>query len=290
MKKTLILTLGMLSAASLSSEATLIHRYSFGNGAGDATGGSLIDSVGGANGVVLGAGATFTGGALDLPGGGSDTAAYGDLPNGLISSHTAVTVEGWVTIDAGGPSWARIFDFGSTEPGGGNGEVTGPGNTNGGGTSGLDYFFLSAARGGNYDQQRVEIRNEDPAGGGIATHDSNVVTLFGNPIHFAVSWEDTGVGTSQVNYWRDGVQMTTNGAVNSNLADLTDVNMWLGRSTWLNDGNLDATFDEFRIYDNVVDQAFVNASIAAGPNIPEPAAYGLIGLAGLLLMLRRRRH
>lgn len=246
--------------------AALIHRYSFNDPAGDATAATLTDSVRGANGSVLGAGAVFTGTGLDLPGGSSDTAAYGDLPNNLVSPLTEVTFEGWVTIDAGGHSWARIFDFGSTEPGGGTGEVTGPGNTNGGGASGLDYIFLSAARGGDYNVQRVEVRNEDPAGGGTATFDSAVATTFGQPIHFAVTWKDTGVGTSEVNYWRDGVQLTTAAIANSNLADLNDVNNWLGRSTWLNDGNLDATFDEFRIYDTALTANEVSDSMAAGPD------------------------
>lgn len=277
MMKKLILALTLIAGFALPAQAALIHRYSFNDAAGDATGATLVDSVGGADGVVQGAGANFTGTGLDLPGGGSGTAAYGDLPNNLISSHTAVTVEGWVTIDAGGNSWARIFDFGSTEPGGANGEVTGPGNTNGGGTAGLDYFFLSAARGGNYNDQRVEVRFEDSSPPvGTHNHDSNIPTVFGDQIHFAVSWEDTGVGTSLVNYWRDGNHITTDLAVPGNLGDLNDVNMWLGRSTWLNDGNLDATFDEFRIYDEAFTQADVDDSIAAGADAaiggPEPIA------------------
>lgn len=273
-------------------QGALVHRYSFNNPVGAAADGSTFtDSVGGAHGTVRGANANFTGSGLDLPGGSSATEGYGDLPNNLISVHSSVTVEGWVTIDGVGPSWARIFDFGSTEPGGVNGEITGPGNTNGGGAQGLDYFFLSASRGGNYDQQRVEIRNEDPAGGGITTLDSNVITVTGNQIHFAVTWEDTGAGTSQINYWRDGVQLTTNGAVGSNLGDLNDVNMWLGRSNWLNDGNLNATFDEFRIYDNAMDASEVAASLAAGPDaaIPEPNT-GLLGLLGLAFAMRFRRR
>lgn len=293
MNKTLILSIGLVGASSVASQGALVHRYSFDNAAGAAADGSIFtDSVGGADGVVRGAGANFTGSGLDLPGGSSDTQAYGDLPNNLISTRTSVTIEGWVSVDSNSGGWARIFDFGSTEPGGGaGGEVTGPGNTNGGGTAGLDYFFLSAARGADYNLQRVEVRNEDPIGGGIATLDSGVATSFGNQIHFAVSWEDTGVGTSVINYWRDGVKLTDGALVNSNLADLNDVNMWLGRSNWLADANLDGTFDEFRIYDNSFDQAAVDASILAGPDtvIPEPST-GLLGLLGLAMGIGVRRR
>ena len=291
--KNAILALSLIAATTLPASAALIHRWSFGNAAGAAPDGAVFtDSVGGADGIVRGANAAFTGTGLDLPGGSSATEAYGDLPNNLVSPHQAVTFEGWVTIDGGGNNWARIFDFGSTNPGGANGEITGPGNTNGGGTDGLDYVFLSAARGGDYNLQRVEIRNEDPAGGGINTFDSGVVTTFPDSFHFAVSWQNIGGGQSQVDYWRDGVQLTTGAIANSTLQDLNDVNNWLGRSTWLNDGNLNATYDEFRIWDSTVDQAYVDAAIAAGPNavIPEPGTFGLFGLAGLTLILRRRRR
>ena len=265
MKRKILTLLAFASAGSVASGA-LVNRYSFDNPAGDATGAVLTDSVSGADGVVQGAGANFSGTGLDLPGGSSNSAAYGDLPNGLISSHTSVTIEGWVTVDGFGHSWARFFDFGSTAPGAPNGEITGPGNTNGGGTDGRDYILLSAARGGDYNSQRLEVRDEDPAGGGISTHDSFVPTVLGEPIHFAVTWEDTGPGTGVVNYWRNGVKLTDNGAIGSNLSDLNDVNNWLGRSNWLNDGNLNGTFDEFRIYNHAFDGAEVAGSIAEGPD------------------------
>ena len=257
----------LLSGSISSLQGQLIHRYSFSNAAGEATGGILTDSVGGSHGTVLGAGALFTGTALDLPGGNSDSAAYGDLPNNLVSTQTAVTIEGWVTIDGNAGPWGRIFDFGSTEPGGGSGKITGPGNTNGGGTTGLDYFILTASRGNNYNQQRIEIRNEDPGGGGIGTFDSDVATVFGEQIHYAVTWKDTGLGTSQISYWRDGVLLADSVSVNSNLSDLNDVNSWLGRSAWLNDANLDATYDELRIYEEALTEQQISASRSAGPDV-----------------------
>ncbi|MDA7929951.1 hypothetical protein N9B63_03825 [Akkermansiaceae bacterium] len=250
----------LLLGASCPLHAQLIHRYSFNEPAGDASGATLTDSVGGADGTVLGAGALFTGTGLDLPGGSSATQAYGDLPNGLISSQTAVTIEGWVTIDSTDQNWGRIFDFGSSNLT----EVNGPG----GGGNGTDYLLLSATRGGDYGLQRIEVRNEDPAGGGIYTFDSAAVTTVGDPIHFAVTWEDTGVGTSVINYWRDGVQLTTDAVVNSNLADLNDVNNWLGRSNWTADANVNATFDEFRIYDTALVEQQVTASMNSGPDTP----------------------
>jgi len=293
MTKKFVLSAGLLAMGSMGSQAALIHRYSFNDAAGDASGAELTDSVGGAHGVVRGAGAVFSGSGLDLPGGDSGVAAYGDLPNNLISPHSAVTVEGWVAVDATTQPWARVFDFGSTESADGNGEVTDVGNTNGGGTAGLDYFFLSATiNGTDYGQQRVEVRNEDPAGGGISTFDSASATTAGSFFHYAVTWADNGDGTSTLNYWRDGEQKVTDAISTSTLSDLNDVNSWLGRSTWLNDGNLDGTFDEFRIYNTALTGDQVAASMAAGPDaaaIPE-ASSALLGLVGLMMGLGFRRR
>jgi len=251
----------------------LIHRWAFNEPASTAPDGATFsDSIGGADGAVRGDGANFTGTGLDLPGGDSlnGKAAYGDLPNGLISSLTDATFEGWVTVDSSnGGGWTRLFDFGSTMPGGLNGEITGPGNTNGGGTQGLDYIMLSASRGGNYDQQRIEIRNEDPAGGGVNTFDSDVVTVFGEQIHFAVTVRDLGNGTTEINYWRDGTQQTSNAIAQTTLSEINDVNNWLGRSTWINDGTLDGTFEEFRIYDKPLTPEEVAESLAQGPDLPD---------------------
>ncbi len=286
-----LLPLALLASTVLPGSSALIHRWSFDEAAGSAgDGAALVDSVGGATGFVRGDGANFTGTGLDLPGGDSRNgrAAYGDLPNNLLSVHSTVTLEGWVSVDStGGGSWTRIFDFGSTE---GTGEITGPGNTNGGGAQGLDYLMLSASRGGNYNQQRIEWRNEDPGGGGVTTLDSNLNTTFGEVFHFAVSVERDGT-QSVVNYWRNGAHVTVDGSSPRTLGDINDVNNWLGRSTWINDGTLDGTFEEFRIWDNAADQAFVDASIALGPDsvIPEPAVFSLLGLTGFALLFRRRR-
>ncbi len=54
MKKSSLLTAGFIGVASLTTQAALINRYSFSNPAGDATGGALTDSVGGAHGVFHG--------------------------------------------------------------------------------------------------------------------------------------------------------------------------------------------------------------------------------------------
>ena len=184
-------------------DAALKHRYSFNEGvAADASNRTIIDSVSGRNGVVLGAGSSASAGQLTLPGGASATQAYVDLPNGIVSSLTDATFEGWYTIDTA-QAWGRVFDFGSTLGPGGPGtpgiELTGPG----GGGEGQDYIFYAPSRGTNINQQRAGIRNFDPlfgAGGDagapaaaeMPTQDPNLANTLGTQRHVAVVYNSTG--------------------------------------------------------------------------------------------------
>ena len=218
---------------------------------------------GGADGIVKGDGATFDGSQLSLAGGPSDFAAYVDLPNGLISELTDVTFEGWVTIE-GVQTWSRVFDFGSSAPGGEDGEV----DDVGGGGEGLDYFFLSASRGDNSVQHRVEIRDEDPAGGGVTTIDFDVNQDLPKDAHFTVVYDSDGTpfsGDPLVSVYVDGV-LATSGSTNIELGDINDVNNWLGRSNWTNDANFEGSYDEFRIYDYALNQDEVLGNFEAGPD------------------------
>lgn len=258
-----------------------IHRYSFNNPASDdATGAELTDSIGGAHGVVIsgefGDLPEFTGTELRLPGGVSADAPYGDLPNGLISGLEATTIESWVTIE-GVQTWSRIFDFGSNSPGGDDGELTGTEDDNGGNTEGLDYLFLSAQRGGEANQHRVEFRNEDPAGGGITTVDFDIEKELPETFHFAVVYDPegnpildfllnpTGEFTPALKVYANG-ELVAEGGTSLELSDLNDVNNWLGRSNWTNDANFEGTFDEFRIYDYALSPDEVLGSSEAGPD------------------------
>ncbi len=208
MKKTLILTTGILCAAPVVSPAALINRYSFNAiAAGAPAGTTITDSVGGANGVIVGDGANFTGGAINLPGGaGTSTAAYVDLPNGLLSSHNTVTFEAWFTVESTTNAWGRVWDFGSSL----GGEVVG----SGGGGEGWDYFMYAPMQGTDINLQRNALRNLDPAtlGSGVAPvnaaeidNDPNLTSLLGTQYHIATVWEDDGAGGGIFSTYRDGV-------------------------------------------------------------------------------------
>src|SRR4051812_4949718 len=98
---------------------SLIHRYSF-----DGTGQAVVDSVGGADGTLVNGVMLDGSGVLTLP--GEDITPpltpdqYANLPNGLISSLSEVTIIAWTTW-INGAGYQRVFDFGSSDTGEGQG-------------------------------------------------------------------------------------------------------------------------------------------------------------------------
>lgn len=105
-------------AFPISAGAALVHRYDFN--------GNVNDIVGTANGNLVDPGniATFSGGMLNLPGGGANsnqtpfaTGAYVNLPNGIISSlGNQATFETWINMNTN-RDWAEIWSFGKSDAG-----------------------------------------------------------------------------------------------------------------------------------------------------------------------------
>ena len=256
---------GTSPTSNAPANAPLAHRWSFNNAQGAANNGATSpDAVGAAPAVIRGSGSSFTGTGVMLSGGSSATGSYVDLKNGILSSRRVVTLEGWYSVNETTGVWGRVFDFGDSA----GAEQTAPG----GGGEGLDYIGLTAARGGNYDQQRLEWRDESPAGGGAVTFDSDIVTPIGENIHVVVTLDNSNTGSTLINYWRNGELQANQGLFPGNLSELHDVNNWLGRSNWSGDGNLAGTFDEFRVYEGLLNDASVKANFAAGPEFPPGTA------------------
>lgn len=233
----------------------LSHRYSFNSvPTNDAVARVVADTAGTADGSVKGLSTTMTGSRVTLPGGTRVSAGYVDLPNGLVSSQSAnnggsgkLTVEGWVKI-TGVQSWSRIFDFGANQ----NGEITTADNN--GGDQGVDYFFLSAMVGGDPNTRQVEFQNR--------FGQQYNTTTFGQDFHFAVTWDES---TSQVQVYENGAlktAVTSGGPMNQ----VNDVNVWLGRSNWTVDSNMQGEFDEFRLHRKALSPAEIAASIGLGPD------------------------
>lgn len=254
----------------------LTHRYSF----SETSGRKIADSVGSAPGYIIGNGFSLANGSLDLAGGTSQAAAYAALPAGILSSNGiakggrgAVTLEGWVTVNSTAPgNWARIFDFGSSSPGGAQGGIYGTGDYNGGGNNGLDYLFLAAYRDADPNTRRVEFQSDDPQATGDQILANFVPTqALGEPFHFAVTYDES---SGLMNYYENGVLVPPADiqATAPKLSDINDLNNWLGRSQYMSDATLDGTFNEFRIYDNALSPETIAAHAAAGPDAtPVPA-------------------
>lgn len=255
-----------IDSAAGRQSLVLRHRWSFGESAG-AT--QFTDSVTGTPSAELkGAGATVGGGAVTLPGGAYNSAAYLDLPNGILSARTGdATIEGWVTIN-GSQNWSRLFDFGTTTIG----EIT----SGGGSYSGQHSLMLSAQVGGTQTSNRLQIYNTttnnytDPA----------VPYNAGQQFHFAVVYDADGNGSGQplLRYYRNG-QLVATLATSIRLSDLTDNNNWLGRSNWSGEGNLNGAYNEFRVWDGAFTDSEAIASYAAGPeSLPSAAAAPIAAL------------
>ncbi|MCW5559778.1 MAG: LamG domain-containing protein, partial [Verrucomicrobiae bacterium] len=244
----------------VSDTVTLRHRYSCSESAGAAT---TADSVGGANGEVLGT-ATLGGGLLTLDGGDG---SYVNLPNGLISAlGDNGTFEMWYSY-AGGNAWARLFDFGTQDDG-----EDGFGN-------GLDYLFFTPKNGDGIPRFIANF----PNGG-----DSTVISHPGSvPLdqeyHLAITYSATGNTTR---LYTNGVLVATSGALRPLSALTTDNNNWIGRSQFPADPYFAGTLNEFRIYQGAMTPTQVAASFVAGPDslpVAAPALTATLDGANLIV-------
>jgi hypothetical protein len=252
-----------------------VHRYSFNEVATNDAGGLVfVDSIGTAHGVVQGVGAQFTGSKLLLPGGSSTTNAYGDLPNGLLSVNSTnnggtggVTLEAWFRSTAA-RQWARVFDIGSRAGTNEFGAVVGtevPGPGTGGLTNlaanGLDYFFYSAQLNNTITSRRMELRNDDPSVNPVINADAVPVPANATA-HIVVTWNES---TGRIQVYEDSVEVISTLTTNA-ISSIKDLNVWLGRSQFAADQNLQGELEEFRIYNRVLTQREVNGNFQAGPD------------------------
>ena len=284
----LSLTVHAFLAASFltGAHADLVNRWSFNNPAGNAPAGTAItDNEGTSNGAVVGNNATFNGTSLVLPGNtnGNQTpaniAAYVDLPNGLISTKTNLSVELWAT-PVSISNWQRLFDFGrmgqltSSVRGGMSvpaGEITAAATQAPVNSTSSDDFALAVHRGTTANTQRVMARLD-----GFTEVGSNTGANLaaGARYHFLCTFSDGvgsfGTGGGQVAWFLNGTLVSTLD-VDFHLSEIQDRNNWLGRSMYSADNNANIAYDEVRLYDHVLTPAEITANIAAGPdNLGEP--------------------
>jgi hypothetical protein len=268
------------------------HRYEFS--------GNADDSVSGAHGTLVNPQglATFHDGLVDLTaannGANSNQAvftqgAYVDLPNGTISAlGNQATFETWVTVQTN-QNWDRIFDFGRSDAG--EDMATGAPNS--------EYIFATSQNGGTGTLRSAHRSENEPPATGFG---ENAVDAFGRMStgvehHLAVVWDE--VAGMQSVYLDGNLLDVGTGPIRSTitLANLQDLNNWLGRAQW-GDPLFDGSYNEFRIYDYALSADQVLGNFQAGADvvnvIPEPsswvlAALGVAFAARRSLAARRRR-
>ncbi len=222
--KRLVVEGGSVQIASAPKQI-LAHRWSFNN--------SLADSVGGVSAQQIDVGAnntTLTANYIELAGGIKSSSDYVQLGSGLLPKDgTPVTIELWATQTAV-QQWSRIFDVGSST---------------------ADNLFMSWDRGGNISQDRVEWKDASAA----TADDTCAPYSLGTEYHIVMVIEPgAGAGgTTRVTWYAAPSATASLGAAKDSfetantLADLNDVNFWLGRSEY-NDSTASARYNEVRLW------------------------------------------
>ncbi len=234
-------SLTLLFVPRLVSAQTLTHRYSFFNEPNGST--VATDLVAAANGTVQG-GAVITGGQLVLNGA---SGTYLNLPAGLITGDSAVTVEAWADFGTL-PVNCYLFSFGNTDGSG----------------AGEDYIFCAP------QAARITISGVDPGynaeqnatcSGWTGLKNLHVVAIYNPPAHYLA-------------VYTNGILAGINTAETVSLALVNDVYSYLGRSLYTADPYAPINVDEFRIYNGALSAQQVALDAASGPGqiVTDPGA------------------
>jgi arabinan endo-1,5-alpha-L-arabinosidase len=220
-----------LSAAEIRDVAyahpALAHRYSFSGGTSN-----VWDSIGMAHGTLMG-NVVVTNGALKLTGA---TGGYLNLPGGLVSGSSALTVEFWATFGVNG-NWVRVFDFGNTS---GNG---------------FQYLFYTPHS--SLGTQRMETSTNTTVtmetGGTLDNRTVNVVCIVDPAAHYGAIYTNGVLEQASTINW-------------PGLGAVSTAWSFIGRSLFSADAYLNATIDELRIYDGRLTPQEIATDYKYGPD------------------------
>lgn len=235
-----------LSGAEIQNLAyappSLAHRYSF-----TASSSNMVwDSVGMAHGSLQG-NATIAGNALQLNGGYGN---FVNLPGGLVSGLSAATIEFWATFGSNG-NGAQVFDFGNM--------------TN---LAGQNYLLFSPQNAANGAQLALAT-----TGG---TFNLTSPQSFNNLAVQVDCIIDPANGYEAI--YTNGTLVTSSTGTVPPLSSISSAWSFIGQSFFSTNPWLNATVDEFRIYDGRLTPAQMMANYEFGPNIATvPVSLSLSG-------------
>ncbi len=218
-----------LSAAEIKDLAwvhpDLAHRYGFGR--------TVWDSIGMSHGTLKGS-AAITNGALKLTG---TSGGYANLPGGLVSGSSAVTLEFWATFGPNG-NWVRVLDTGNIN-----------------GSTGDHFFFFSPHNGSG--AQRLELN------GNFDSIMDFPGTLDNRTMHVACIVDPPN---NYMALYANGVLESAHSGFISAFSTVSTAWTFIGRSLFSADPLLNATISELRLYDGRLTSDQIALDYRNGPD------------------------
>jgi alpha-L-arabinofuranosidase len=233
---------------------SLVHRYSF----SETSGTTVADGIGGPawNGTLPNGG-TFGAGQLTLA---ATNSQYVELPAGILSNYTAVTIEAWASF---GPLPSACFFYGF-------GNIIG--------SSGYNYIFCQPRNG------RIAITAGDYSGEQNTSPNPSGNWSGYTHLHITAVYDPPG---GHLALYTNGVLAAINNAVTIPFSSVNDLYSFIGRSLYSADSYFDFSLDEFRIYNGALSASQIAATDALGPNQllsnAKPVLSAAAGAQGLTL-------
>ena len=252
----------MIAMQLAGSAATLVHRYNFTD---DGTGTNVVDLVGG----VPWYGTLPNGGDFaSLPGqlillGASQQ--YVQLPPGILSNYTAVTIDAWATSGTL-PANTFFFGFGNTDAGG----------------AGAYYIFGSLVR------QYACISGVDPGYNG-EQGTSGGSALNNVTVHFTAVYDPP---EGYVALYTNGVLQSINHNVTTPMSAVQNVYSYICKSLYNADPYGDYELNDFRIWNGALNALEIAGSDVSGPDTvgTDPGAVTSIQLVVPYYQLAQGTH
>jgi len=227
-----------VEAGALRVGALPIHRWSFN--------GDLTDSVGGQAATAVGD-VTSDGMQYTLTGGTWGTSYVALAANILPTTQTPVTIELWAT-QRSVKNWSRMIDFGYGQN---------------------DYIIMCWSVGTDINRDHVEVKV-----GGTVTSQEYTMSPFTLDTEYHVALVITpGAGTdgkTLFQWYKMDASGNTLGSgsmsASFSMANLPQVNMWLGHSEYTADNDANASYNELRVWSRAFTQEQLVQNSILGPD------------------------